>query len=358
MKAILNREAVPDNAGSCRHCIKEAIAVWRCKNCTSATLKCRSCMRKSHQENTFHKIEQWNGSYFRPAELWEVGTYLLVPHFTGEAICTTLNLLVNQIDAAEEIKDDLEQSKLLQESGRREPVPVPVPVPGTIQSDFFDNIDTDNREQDQIDGDDEADDYMDDCYDNLEDEENETPITMSSGTGTGAGAILPCDTSQYFIRVVHTNGLHNIAMINCPCHGQDDVPLDLFAVQLLPTSFKRIKTLFTAKVLDLFRLCNLELKASAYQFYQLLRRLTRPMAPAEVTDLYREFRRMSRLWRWMKKLKWNGYGSNNKMVSEVQAGELAIYCPACPQPGINIPHNWMEDPARHVLSFNPKSLRN
>src|ERR1700735_3253399 len=28
--------------------------------------------------------------------------------------------------------------------------------------------------------------------------------------------------------------------------------------------------------------------------------------PAAVVDLYNEFRRMSRLWRWMKKLKWAG----------------------------------------------------
>ena len=50
----------------------------------------------------------------------------------------------------------------------------------------------------------------------------------------------------------------------------------------------------------------------------------------------------------MKKLKWAGYTSSSKMVHEVQPGELAIYCLACPQPGINIPENWREDPARHV----------
>ena len=43
----------------------------------------------------------------------------------------------------------------------------------------------------------------------------------------------------------------------------------------------------------MFWLSNLELKASAYQFYQLLRRQTLPMAPGDVDDLYREFRRMS-----------------------------------------------------------------
>ena len=96
----------------------------------------------------------------------------------------------------------------------------------------------------------------------------------------------------------------------------------------------------------MFRLSNLELKASAYQFYQLLCRQTLPMAPGDVDDLYQEFRRMSRIWRWIKNLKWARYAGGNKSVREVKLGELAIFCPACPQPGINIPENWMEDCAR------------
>jgi len=70
------------------------------------------------------------------------------------------------------------------------------------------------------------------------------------------------------------------------------------------------------------------------------------MAPAEVVDLYNEFRRMTRLWRWMKKLKWAGYGHNGKRLSHVEPGELANYCPTCPQPGINLPEDWKNDPNR------------
>lgn len=101
-------------------------------------------------------------------------------------------------------------------------------------------------------------------------------------------------------------------------------------------------------MLDYFRLCNLELKASAYQFYQLLRRITLPMAPAQVVNLYNEFRRTTRIWRWLKRLKWNGFGHNWHNPMDVQPGELAIYCPACPQPGINLPENWKEDPDRFL----------
>ena len=99
----------------------------------------------------------------------------------------------------------------------------------------------------------------------------------------GAGSsVLPFPS----VRVVHTNGIHDVALVSCECRGEDNLPFDLLSARLLLTSFKQIKTLFTAQLLDSFRLSNLELKASAYQFYQLLRRLTCPTAPAEVADLY------------------------------------------------------------------------
>ena len=133
------------------------------------------------------------------------------------------------------------------------------------------------------------------------------------------------------------------------------LPNDLIAARLLPTSFERIRTLFTAQLLDHSRLCNLELKSSAYHYYHLLQRITNPMEPAKVVNLYREFRRMSRIWRWMKRLKWAGYGNTERPASEVTAGKLTVFCPACPQPGINIPDNWKEDPARYV-SYSEKII--
>ena len=103
-----------------------------------------------------------------------------------------------------------------------------------------------------------------------------------------------------YVHVVHTNGIHHLAMVTCQCQGEHQIPLDLVTSNLLPTSFTKICTLFTTQLLDHFRLCNLELEALAYQFYQLLRHVTLPMRPAEVVNLYHELRRMSHLWHWMK----------------------------------------------------------
>jgi hypothetical protein len=140
-----------------------------------------------------------------------------------------------------------------------------------------------------------------------------------------------------------------MALVSCNCHEHTELPLNLMYARLVPTSFTRIRTLFTADVLDQFRYANLEMKASAWQFFQMLRRTTMPMAPSTVVNFYHELRRMSRLWRWMKRLKWAGYGHKVADPMRPDPGELVPFCPACPQDGINIPANWRNDPQRYWL---------
>ena len=283
---------------------------------------------------------QWNGIFFHPAKLSEVGTYLLVQHHVGQPMCDTLKHWCNMLETAEEVKDLAEQ-ECHRSTQTPTQVPVPVPDPDPYVDGDFDRGGPDER----VWGEDEAEE------EELEDLNQYLVSRSEVGAGAVTSALPGSAIPGSYVRVVHSNGLHHIPMVSCHCQGYDTFTLDLFAAQLLPASFKRIKTLFTAQVLDMFQLCNLELKASAYQFYQLLHWLTQPTAPAEVLNLYREFRRMSQLWRWMKKLKWAGYGGKNKNVNDVQAGELVIYCPACPQSGINIPDNWKEDANWQVISM-------
>ncbi|KAF9033364.1 hypothetical protein BJ165DRAFT_1303065, partial [Panaeolus papilionaceus] len=144
-------------------------------------------------------------------------------------------------------------------------------------------------------------------------------------------------------RVVHTNGIHYLHIVSCDCQGEAEHLADLVAFSILPASFKQPKTFFTTQMLDYSRLCNLELKCSYYQFHQLLRRLTHPLAPALVKSLYHEFHWMCHIWRWMKKLKWAGLRLDRK-AGNPTSGQFTVFCSACPQPGINIPDNWHEEP--------------
>jgi hypothetical protein len=42
-----------------------------------------------------------------------------------------------------------------------------------------------------------------------------------------------------------------------------------------------------------------------------------------------------------------GFGHDTNVKPE--NGQLALFCPACPQPGINLPDNWNERPEQYVL---------
>lgn len=341
-------------------------------------------MRLTHHANPLHKIERWTGTYFMPAALWEVGCYILVHHYNPQPVCESLQFQKDFLEQFERRKDTAEQVQLKEserisagrdgQSSRPDDIedidmqdgeyehPGPDYAAEVIQDNTFDEYldnlyeqDNDVTEPSAVDG--EADDTAE--VTDADDDISHFPSYLSNGTGNDGGwqvsgdnetgrAIPRVDVlNNSYVRIVHANGIHHLAMITCNCHGTDCVPLDLVACGLMPASFQRIRTLFSAQVLDMFRLCNLELKASAYQFYQLLRRMTKPMAPAEVVDLYNEFRRMSRLWRWMKKLKWAGFGHNQKGAKNVGPAELANYCPACPQPGVNLPKNWKADPNRY-----------
>jgi CxC2 like cysteine cluster associated with KDZ transposases len=395
LESLLSRESLNDGDKHCRHCDQGYKAIWRCKDCSLAVPVCRGCMRASHKDNPFHRIEKWTGNYFRSAYLWEVGTFLLVRHHVGTPLCGTLIRQQKFLERVESGKDMAEQEILCkstlattpafnilppapviidetsiptQDNDLSSPAPIsaystitPLPAPVVIGETSTPAQDNDQSEEefmrflndlrnnaDAGHADFEETANIWEMEDDVEVEEIEAPNDnhyLPAEDHDGYPTALPVGS---YLRVVHTNGIHDIAMVSCECQGHNMVPGDLLAARLLPASFQRIRTLFTVPVLDNFRLCNLELKASAYQFYQLLRRLTAPMTPAAVVDLYREFRRMSRIWRWMKRLKWAGLANNDMPVNEVKEGELGIFCPACPQPGVNIPDQWMDDKNRWV----------
>jgi hypothetical protein len=384
LEASLSREARSKAEERCRHCSHNNWAVWRCRDCSMGVSMCRSCIRKHHSEDPFHRIEKWNGNYFRPAELSEVGSYLLIRHHIGNPLCNSLKKRQDFLEMSEEILDNAEQEQLIRISAQSQPHSSrshPELHPEYSDSAFNWDFTPTNLDQSDFDadldkgdgGDEEFFRYLNDLRngavdnseegdvdvdDDIEEDETVPPIPKHSlpdefdaefdaefqhgGRSTG-------HAMGKYVRVIHTNGIHNIAMIGCECQGLETLSSDLIASRLLPASFQRIQTLFSAQLLDHFRLCNLELKATAYQFYHLLQRLTDPLNPSDVLNLYNEFRRMSRIWRWMKRLKWAGYGNGYSKVADIKAGELTIFCPACPQPNINIPENWKEDSARYMF---------
>ncbi|KAI5993177.1 hypothetical protein EDC04DRAFT_2613445 [Pisolithus marmoratus] len=145
-------------------------------------------------------------------------------------------------------------------------------------------------------------------------------------------------SSQFQMTIVHTEGIfsHEVSVGNCPGSHPNDWHLDLLRQRLFPASISKPKTAFTFAVLDHFLIDALECKTSAMSFYQKLKRFTNNAFPER--DRYRELMRVSQLWRDLKDRKSFGFGHD--MEQDPGDGGLALFCPACPQPGVNLPADW------------------
>ncbi|KAG6905588.1 hypothetical protein DXG01_001815 [Tephrocybe rancida] len=64
-------------------------------------------------DNPLHRIEAWTGAYFRLAELWEVGCFVIVPHSSGvDPICNSLKVQIAYLESVQRHNDSQEQAAL------------------------------------------------------------------------------------------------------------------------------------------------------------------------------------------------------------------------------------------------------
>ena len=103
----------------------------------------------------------------------------------------------------------------------------------------------------------------------------------------------------------------------------------------------RTRTAFTFRVLEDFDLSNLEGKVTALKYYDKLKRLTFNAFPHMVPDRYRELMRALRQWRDLAARRRAGLPFESG--ESLKPGGLALFCPACPQPGVNLPEGWEKD---------------
>ncbi|KAI0704604.1 hypothetical protein C8Q76DRAFT_624101, partial [Earliella scabrosa] len=243
---------------------------WRCITCVRTPTYCAACLRSSHEFLPLHRVQFWNGSYFRSAWLRQVGVRIHCGH--GGLPCPIPN------------RDD-------DEEGETEGVSL-------AELPDFDLQDA----------------YLPTAYE-------------TSG-------------SDRMVCIVDVNGVHelSVAFCRCPNAPRDDV--QLLRLALYPASIKRPRTAFTTRVLDDFLLANRECHTSARNYYNKLRRTTNAAFPHVVPDRYKELLRLSRQWRNLQMRKHAGFGHR---ADPIGPGDLAIRCPACPDPALNLPENWQDD---------------
>ena len=153
------------------------------------------------------------------------------------------------------------------------------------------------------------------------------------------------------VTVVDTTGIHEMRLRFCQCQPLKANPIQkqLMNIGLYPSSSKRTRTVFTFRVLHHFDITNLEGKTTAWQYYSTLKRLTSNVFTDTVSDRYRELMRALRQWRDLSSRRRAGHPLDPSV--ELKSGDLALFCPACPQPGVNLPGNWNEDKEKWALSI-------
>jgi hypothetical protein len=142
--------------------------------------------------------------------------------------------------------------------------------------------------------------------------------------------------------VLHNNGIHEVNVDFCGCeHRGHAGALD---TQLLrggwyPASEERPQTCMTFVALELFHILTLQAKMTMYDYYRSLERLTRNDG-VQPPDRYQVFIRICREYRHLLLLKRGGRGHDSGGAKATKSGELAVRCPACPRPGVNLPDDW------------------
>ena len=255
---------------------------------------CSACCWKIHDTMLFHRIRKWNGHHYQAAALWQVGTKLYLGH-NGRK-CPSLGLVADGIyevfGHADGAPSEAEEATL----------------PGTEPWDG-------EEEMGEI--------YLERPSDSM------LPIPPKTDT-----------FGNPFVHIIHNNGIHQMPVVSCQCADQEEEDLAYIDLGYFPASFTKIRTTFTFGVLRAFRLANLECKSTAYQYYQMLRRLTCPAFPESTTNWYREFRRVYRLFRNLSLLRRFGFAHRNDLPGKA---DLALFCAACPQPGVNLSSEWKLD---------------
>ena len=371
---------------------------WRCHDCFGDPVFCTHCIQQSHLVSPFHRVSRWDGKCFSPSSLYNAGLTLnlghsgqLCPSYTlrgpsdnrnpvqsssegltatktshgsPERQCPshestgemaevrelpttnkkrTFSIFNIQTDACDPNMSIHYKNHFWESlpSGSRGQVPAsshtPTPIQPHVPTTIVPNIDTSK-----------------DPFFANDSEEEEDWKNLDKG---GVPLRVKRDNKKYddlqcpVLTVVDTTGIHELRTRFCRCHPLTSNPLhtQLLNMGLYPSSMERTRTVFTFRVLHHYDLTNLEGKMSAWQYYSCLRRLSSNVFPDTVVDRYRELMRALRQWRDLTSRRRAGLPMDKEI--RLGPGGLALFCPACPQPGVNLPVNWQDDPEQYVLSY-------
>ncbi|KAJ7258013.1 hypothetical protein C8J57DRAFT_1646556 [Mycena rebaudengoi] len=151
--------------------------------------------------------------------------------------------------------------------------------------------------------------------------------------------------------IIDDHGVHEVFVDFCGCGRGGSHVQQLLRAQLFPVTTTRPATAATFSVLRRFHLLSFESKCSMYEFYHSLARETDNTSTKPSKNRYHEWRRMTRKYRNLQMAERAGRGHDPGSCAATSAGECAVLCPACPQPGKNLLDNWCETAEEHQFLY-------
>ncbi|KAF8882606.1 hypothetical protein CPB84DRAFT_1686622, partial [Gymnopilus junonius] len=147
----------------------------------------------------------------------------------------------------------------------------------------------------------------------------------------------PCHASML---VLHINSIHDVSINYCSCSHALPQHIQLLHCCLYPASQLIVKTCATFDLLNLLHKLALMMKALTYDFYRAIEKLLDNMGLNPPKPCYCSLFCMVLQWHHLKLLKWAGCGHDPLGAEGTVLGGLALCCPSCPHPGINLPEGW------------------
>ncbi|KAJ7801345.1 hypothetical protein B0H14DRAFT_2615380 [Mycena olivaceomarginata] len=145
----------------------------------------------------------------------------------------------------------------------------------------------------------------------------------------------PCKTpiGERFFTAVDGNGVHSTRLAFCGCKKQRVNEIrQLMRAGLFPATKKDPHTAFTINMLKEFQLHNFESKKAAYDYLGAIRRLSDNSFTADIARS-------------------GHFHGIDDLLPHRPPGNLLVWCPACPEPGLNPDPNCPQTPA-HLRHLN------
>ncbi|KAJ6467014.1 hypothetical protein C8R45DRAFT_1106429 [Mycena sanguinolenta] len=169
------------------------------------------------------------------------------------------------------------------------------------------------------------------------------------------GCVCPHRAHDDFV-VLDLSRIHRVAVDFCSCTRRaelGDHRIQLLRRHWFPATHDMPKTAATFRMLEFFHMQTLQAKTTMFNFYTALEKLSNASGTSDSPPpkCYREFLQMTRVFRNLLMLKRGGRGHELGGVNGTQPGELAIQCPTCPHPNVNLPEGWEDVPAERRFLY-------